>query len=260
MYAIIIGDFALTDFQQDAAITVMWFCVTFIGLVVMLNTLIAVITTSYDRSEKTSIILFRRARCEFVASNAAIEGFLMPRMLSGSSWELKLDLEFVASAIARWGLLLAFLVTIVSSSLYLIQRLIAVINSGQILPVIAMLFMCLVMTCTFWAAFGYFFGLMLRTCFGRTSRVALLAKAFNAYVVEKVAAQMFGVDVTDTQGGELVRLNNDDGPDTELFDRIDRLEKTLEKFLTKNSTKEFDDTDPYIVGDDHFEESFLMPA
>jgi hypothetical protein len=36
-----IEDFSLADYEQSAAQTVLWLCVTFVGFVVMMNTLIA---------------------------------------------------------------------------------------------------------------------------------------------------------------------------------------------------------------------------
>jgi hypothetical protein len=244
VYAIIIGDFALSDFQQDDFVTIMWFLVTFIGLVVIMNTLIAVITTSYDRSEKTSIILFRRARCEFVASTAAIQGFLRPGIFSGSRVQWKLEGGFIVASIARWVFIILFLVAVVFSSLYLIQGLIAAIKEAHVMAVIAMLFLCLVMVYTLWITFMFVVGLMLLPlCCGKSSRATLLLKAVNTFIVEKAAAQMFGVDVADTRGGEVIRLKNEEGNFSELFDRIDRLEKTLEKVLVQNATKEVDATD-----------------
>jgi hypothetical protein len=78
-----ISDSELSDFQETEALTFMWFVVTFVGLVVMLNTLIAgtflwlyfltsngpsrivshifvivVINRSYEQSQNKSIILF----------------------------------------------------------------------------------------------------------------------------------------------------------------------------------------------------------
>jgi hypothetical protein len=243
VYAIIIGDFNLTDFQQDSIVTVMWFLVTFIGLVVMLNTLIAVITTSYDRSEKTSIILFRRARCEILASNAALEGFLSPRIFTGSREECKPHVGVVVASIARWSVIVTFGASFMFSSLYLIQRLITAVNQAEFWTAVAMIFLCLVMAYTLWAAFVVFTGWILGFCCEESARASLLIKAANTYVVEKVAAQMFGVDPTDTRGGEVIRLDGDDGHDTVLYDRIDKMERLLERILEQNVAKEIDDAD-----------------
>ena len=59
-YAIVIGDFELEQYNGLGGITLLWFAVTFIGAVVMLNVLIAVVTLSYSSSQESSVILFRR--------------------------------------------------------------------------------------------------------------------------------------------------------------------------------------------------------
>jgi hypothetical protein len=41
VYSMMISDSELSDFQGTGSLTFMWFVVTFVGLVVMLNTLIA---------------------------------------------------------------------------------------------------------------------------------------------------------------------------------------------------------------------------
>jgi hypothetical protein len=243
VYAIIIGDFDLADLKQDSIVTVLWFLTTFTGLVVMLNTLIAVITTSYDRSEKTSIILFRRARCEILASNAALEGFLMPRIFTGYRQECKPHVGFVLASFSRWTVLITFLVSVVYSALYLISRLVEAIHEGRVWTVIAMLCLCIVMAYTFWAAFVVFTGWVLGLCFGESSRFTPLVEAANKYVVEKVASHMFGVDPNDSRGGEVIRLDNHDRPDTILNDRMHKMEKTLERILELNVAKDFDRVD-----------------
>jgi hypothetical protein len=41
VYSMMIEDYALSDFQETSSVTFLWFMVTFFGLVVMMNTLIA---------------------------------------------------------------------------------------------------------------------------------------------------------------------------------------------------------------------------
>jgi hypothetical protein len=41
VYAIIVGDFELSDYKQENTVVVLWFFVTFFGTVVLLNVLIA---------------------------------------------------------------------------------------------------------------------------------------------------------------------------------------------------------------------------
>lgn len=60
-YAIVVGDFELSQYNGLEAVTFLWFCTTFLGTIVMLNILIAIVTLSYASSHESSIILFRRS-------------------------------------------------------------------------------------------------------------------------------------------------------------------------------------------------------
>ena len=82
VYTVIVGDFELNDYRQAGSVTFLWLCITFLGAIILLNTLIAgkqhlwrsndsrrtisqppvrsVITFSYTQSHQSSIILFRK--------------------------------------------------------------------------------------------------------------------------------------------------------------------------------------------------------
>lgn len=59
-YAIVVGDFELEQYNGLNSITFFWFMTTFLGTIVMLNVLIAIVTISYASSQQVSVILFRR--------------------------------------------------------------------------------------------------------------------------------------------------------------------------------------------------------
>ena len=59
-YAIVVGDLNYNEFNDLGAITFLWFSATFIGTILLLNALIAVVTISYANSHESSVILFRR--------------------------------------------------------------------------------------------------------------------------------------------------------------------------------------------------------
>ncbi|KAG7351238.1 ion transport protein [Nitzschia inconspicua] len=238
VYAMMIEDFNLVDFQQSPAQTILWLVVTFVGFVVMMNTLIAVITRSYERSQNSSIILFRRARCEFVASNAAIEGFLRPEFFDRHA-NRNCDLSSILLASARWILLLTFFVTISISSLYLIQLLVEVIEAKNWIATIAAVVFCLIMTFNIWSSFAFIFNALLRICSGEwaeKTRNGILST--NQYIVEKMAAQIFGIDARNTDGGEMIVTQSYGGHEKELYSRIDKLEKMLDRLVTQEATRE----------------------
>ena len=59
-YAIVVGDIDYDEYNNLGAITFLWFSTTFIGTILLLNALIAVVTISYANSHESSVILFRR--------------------------------------------------------------------------------------------------------------------------------------------------------------------------------------------------------
>jgi hypothetical protein len=60
VYATILGDFELSNFQLSDGITFLWVALTLLGTIILLNVLIAVVTNSYDKAIGTSAIIFRK--------------------------------------------------------------------------------------------------------------------------------------------------------------------------------------------------------
>lgn len=60
VYAIILGDFELSSFQIDDAVTFLFVILTLLGTIILLNVLIAVVTRSYEGAIETSVIIFRK--------------------------------------------------------------------------------------------------------------------------------------------------------------------------------------------------------
>jgi hypothetical protein len=188
-----------------------------------------VITRSYENSHNSSIILFRRARCEFVASNAAIEGFLRPEFFDHNSTRT-CDLGSSLLVLARWILLVTFFVTIGFSSLYIIQRLVEMIEAENWLATIGTLVLSLIMAFNLWSALVFILNAGLRMCSGRwAENTRNYFLSINQYLVNKMARQIYGIDVGNLDGGEMIGISEGSGLDKELQNRIDRLEKTLER-------------------------------
>ena len=55
-----------------------------------------------------------------------------------------------------------------------------------------------------------------------------------------MAAQIFAIDVHNTDGGELVEISDEGGHERDVIERLDRLEKTLEKALNLNAEAELE--------------------
>ena len=78
VYSLLLGDFELSDYKNTDGLTSLFVIFTLIGVVILLNVLIAVISDSYERAKIESVNLFGRARVLFVAQNDAVESFLRP--------------------------------------------------------------------------------------------------------------------------------------------------------------------------------------
>lgn len=237
-----IEDFALSDYLETPSLTFLWCLITFIGFVVMMATLIAVINTSYERSRSSSIILFRKARCEFVASNAAIEGFLRPEFFKPGS-QLKCSPGNAGLAVARWILLFVFFITIAISSLFLVQRVVESIRAGNIASAIASLLLCVIMAFNVWSTLVFIVATIAACCGKFGQRIKQCLFSINQFCVNIAATMVFGIDVknADTCEGELIDITGEGKYERELCDRIDRLEKTLERVLASRVEAELED-------------------
>lgn len=76
VYSIVIGSFNLSDYTETTGLTILFVILTLIGVVIMLNVLIAVIADSYEKAKIQSTVLFEKARVTFVAQNEALDTFL----------------------------------------------------------------------------------------------------------------------------------------------------------------------------------------
>jgi len=76
VYATLLGDFEIDNWKETPGMTVLFVIFTILGVIILLNVLIAVVSDSYDRARVDSARLFGRARALFVAQNQALESFL----------------------------------------------------------------------------------------------------------------------------------------------------------------------------------------
>jgi len=126
VYALLLGDFQLDDWRDTSGLTVLCVMFTLIGVVILLNVLIAVISDSYEKAKIQSVLLFGRARVTFVAQNEALELFLHPGG-NPTEWLRRVGTDprksFVfASKIFRYIVLCAIIATAFIAEVYLVAR------------------------------------------------------------------------------------------------------------------------------------------
>jgi hypothetical protein len=81
-----------------------------------------------------------------------------------------------------------------------------------------------------WSALVFILNAGLRMCSGRwAENTRNYFLSINQYLVNKMARQIYGIDVGNLDGGEMIGISEGSGLDKELQNRIDRLEKTLER-------------------------------
>jgi len=136
VYALLLGDFELDDWRDTDGITVLFVIFTLIGVVILLNVLIAVISDSYERAKIQSLLLFGRARVTFVAQNEALETFLRPgsNPMAGlkSLQSNQRRVLVLASRIVRYMVLCAIIATAFSAEIYLVTRVWSFFTIGNV--------------------------------------------------------------------------------------------------------------------------------
>jgi len=79
-FAIILTDIDLDDYRYSSWVTVLWVVFTMFGVLILLNVLIAIVNTSYNRSMSQRHVLFATARIPLLAKHYFLENELIPRL------------------------------------------------------------------------------------------------------------------------------------------------------------------------------------
>ena len=118
----LIGDFELSELQDTTGVTVLFVIFTSMGVVILLNVLIAVVSDSYEKASLSSTKLFGRARALFVAQNEALEAFLKPggKPLQMFQTDMAPQTSSILSTAFRWIVLLAIIGTAMDTAVFLV--------------------------------------------------------------------------------------------------------------------------------------------
>ena len=111
----LLGDYELSDLRDTMGITVLFVIFTNVGVIILLNVLIAIVSDSYERAMLNSSLIFGRARSLFIVQNEALESFLRPCDvdLARPAWSGSLFL------VLRWIMLVAIILTAGRGAAYL---------------------------------------------------------------------------------------------------------------------------------------------
>lgn len=108
---------------------------------------------------------------------------------------------------------------------------------------IATLTLCVIMAFNVWSTVVFILNATLHVCLGEWAvKVRKFIFSIHQYIVDKMAAQIFGINAKNTDGGEMISFEADNKHDVELLiSKIDRLEKSLEQVLARKVAIEAND-------------------
>lgn len=198
VYSVLIGDFELDDWRETSGMVILFVIFTVVGVIILLNVLIAIISDSYEKAKIESALLFGRARVAFVALNQALEIFLQP----GSNPVE--DLKVIRSPgkalvsclrVLRWLILISLIATAFSAEVFLVAQAIASLRVfSSIFTVVMMGILSIVLTAALWVLIIFAFGNAIRACFCRCgTRIFDGIDKWTNYLVKLIGRLLFGL-------------------------------------------------------------------
>lgn len=158
-----------------------------LGVIVLLNILIAVVSDSYEKATVSANSLFGKARVGFLAEHIALEHFLQPgsNPLAGIT-QTSVDPHgcfVLSSRIVRYVVLMGILVAAILAEVFLVEQTVAAIGGGKasIFVAIVTTTMCVLLTNALWVVVSYLFKSFTA---GRQFNVPVISSVFGA--IDKV--------------------------------------------------------------------------
>jgi len=93
VYALLLGDFGLDEYTQTEGLLILFVIFTLVGMIILLNGLIAVVSDSYEKANMASAHIFGRARILFVAQNQSLEVRQEPVCISRTILRVRKDIR-----------------------------------------------------------------------------------------------------------------------------------------------------------------------
>jgi len=237
VYAMVISDFDVNDYKDTLGMTILFVIVTLLGVIIMLNVLIAVISDSYEKAKIESAVLFGGARITFVAQNQALESFLRPG--TNPINELKVIKSpgtalMVFGRILRWFVLISLLVTAMYAEVYLVSRAVTGFRTRQLplLTMVIVVILVLILTAALWVLFFFTLSGLVQSVLPKkmNDSVSALDRCTDKFV-KSVASRLFGlVEVTRSKA----TFDEETGEAGEEWTgRLTYMEKSFERAVSK---------------------------
>lgn len=110
-YSILVGDVNLDDYRETPFTSFLFVAFTFLGIIILLTMLVAVVSDSYEKSRMNSERLFGRARVQFISERITIEQFVRSKHSASDNTSLCSRGIWYFVRLLRWVSLLSVLGT-----------------------------------------------------------------------------------------------------------------------------------------------------
>lgn len=236
---LLIGDFDINDYRGNSSTTAVFLAFTILGVIILLNVLIAIVSDSYEKSKVGAKGLFGMARIGFLTEHLALEQFLQPGqnpLASLNEEGMLLDPHRCASIIGRilrWVVLLGMLSTVLFAETFLFGQAIASVlqdNSNVVLMTV-LICMSTVLTVALWTVFHFLFSSAVYS-FSFLSTIAYIIGCIDIVMNRLVNL------IRRIAFGDLSVANGEDcGEKDEWTERVDHLEAVILAAICESEQK-----------------------
>ena len=238
VYALLLGEFDLDSYRETKGLAILFVIFTVVGVIILLNVLIAVISDSYERARLRGPRLFGTARVTFVAQHEALEGFLRPGSNPLDSMYIDSPRKAVICCVHvfRWLVLLTLIATATHAEVFLVSRAVLAMEIGgnpDVFYLLLSVILALILTVALWIVVVFVLEKAVQRYAPRPiSQIFDLCNKCSLYAVKLVAGRIFGV----RQTVDVPLKGQDEGNDGEEWNgRIDHIEHMLENALIRSS-------------------------
>ena len=162
---VLLGNFEVNDYRGNSATIAVFLAFTILGVIILLNVLIAIVSDSYENSKVGAKALFGKARIGFLAEHLALERFLQPGQNPLASLNEDgriLDphrCATIASRVLRWVVLLGMLTTVLFAEVFLVRQAVSALleDNASILLLTLLISMSTILTVALWTVFHFLF-------------------------------------------------------------------------------------------------------
>jgi Tfp pilus assembly protein PilE len=239
VYALLLGNFDVNDYRESKGMTILFVMFTLLGVVILLNVLIAVIGDTYHEATLASRRRFGRTRIIFVAQHEALERFLRPGLDASertNAWNSTRGLLYTANHVGRWFVLITLIATAMNSEVYLVLRAVSLIGKGKdYLIIIGISVLAVVLTIALWIIVCFSLEKLIRNY--APDRVVHVFDVIDTFTIRHtgvIGTRLFGLknngDIGETEeewAGRLLHME-------QMFDRtMTNAEKMFERTLSE---------------------------